>query len=370
MKYVFILGHNPKLSAAEVLAVLPQAQVVRETGSFLIVENDEVDCQELQNKLGGTIKIGKILADQIDKDLIVETLRQAQGDRKLNFGLSYYNCGQDKLGLEIKKELKAAGISCRLVVSRDQALSSVVIIKNKVVDWLILEHRYLGLTCSVQDFEDYSNRDYGRPVRDMVSGSLPPKLAKIMINLAQLPTGATILDPFCGSGTILQEAVLLGFDEVIGSDISAKAYKDTKDNLVWLNQNLGVSTNRVKIFQQDVKNISRVVSRVDALITEPYLGPPLKGSENRHQISENIEKLSELYLSAFREFEKILDRDGKVVIALPEFRIGHDELQMPIVEKIKTMGFAQVNKDKLVYGRSGQKVWRQVYVFRRSLRGA
>ncbi len=375
MKYVFILGHNPKLSTAEVLAVLPQAKVVRETGSFLIVEIEEIDCQKLQHQLGGTIKIGKIISDKIDKNLIVEELKKRKKENKLNFGLSYYNCNKDKLGMEVKTELKVSGISCRLVVSKDKALSSVVVTKNKAVEFLILERHYLGVTCSVQDFADYSNRDYGRPTRDLVSGSLPPKLAKVMINLAQLPAGSAILDPFCGSGTILQEGLLLGY-EMVGSDISEKAVKDTKNNIEWLLQirnskseilnKFKIKNSKLKIFQSDVRNIACVVSRVDAVITEPYLGPPLKGSESRHQISENIEQLSELYLAAFREFEKILDRGGKVVIALPEFRVGRHELQMPIVDKIKKFGFSQINKDKLVYGRPGQKVWRQVYVFERS----
>jgi hypothetical protein len=38
---------------------------------------------------------------------------------------------------------------------------------------------------ALQDFESYSKRDYGRPARDPRTGSLPPKLAQILINLAE-----------------------------------------------------------------------------------------------------------------------------------------------------------------------------------------
>ena len=33
------------------------------------------------------------------------------------------------------------------------------------------------------------------------------------------------------------------------------------------------------------------------------------------------------------------------------------------MEKIKKLGFTQVNKEKLIYSRPGQAVWRQIYVY-------
>ena len=86
----------------------------------------------------------------------------------------------------------------------------------------------LAQTEAVQPFEQFSARDFGRPGRDDLSGMLPPKLAIIMINLAQTPLNSILLDPFCGSGTILSEAVLLGYTNLIGTDISEKAIADSK----------------------------------------------------------------------------------------------------------------------------------------------
>jgi len=363
MLYVFILGHNPKLSVAEILAVLSKAKVVSGTNSFLILENDEFDCAEVLNRLGGTIKIGRIIGNQVSRKVTVEKLKALKKESKLNFGISYYDCKPDNLGMEIKKELKSAGISCRLVTSRDKALSSVVVKKNQCAEFLVLGKKWLGETCAVQEFEEYSLRDFGRPVRDMLSGSMPPKLAKIMINLAQLPSGATILDPFCGSGTVVQEALLLGY-EAIGSDISDKAIKDTKNNLDWLAKSYKLQVTSYKIFKSNVKEISKSVSQVDAIVTEPYLGPPLRGKENRQQLEGIVEELSELYDSAFREFKKILNFNGKIVIVFPAFRVGKEILELPVLDKIKKLGFNQINKDKLVYSREGQKVWRQIYIFK------
>ena len=363
MRYVFILGHNPKLSIAEVLAVLPQAKVVATGNSFLIVENEKINATELINRLGGTIKIGEVIADKVDKKLMVETLKAAKKDNKLNFGLSYYECPKDKLGMDIKTELKKAGISCRLVVGQDKALSSVIVVKNRVEEFLILKGQYLAKTGAVQDFENYGQRDFGRPARDMKSGSMPPKLAQIMINLAQAESNGKIHDPFCGSGTVLQEALLLGYSNVSGSDVSAKAINDTKTNLEWLIRTYQLPATSYQLTQLDVHQLSQQFSGVDAIVTEPYLGPPLRGSETPSEIAKNITELENLYVAAFEQFAEVLNKDGKVVIVFPTFMVGRDVLELQILDKIKNLGFTQLDDGKLIYSREGQRVYRNIKVF-------
>src|SRR5205823_3602162 len=103
---------------------------------------------------------------------------------------------------------------------------------------------------AVQPFEQFSARDFGRPGRDDLSGMLPPKLAIIMINLAANDTISVLLDPFCGSGTILSEALLLGYKNLIGSDISEKAVADTKTNLDWIANKFRRDLPDIKIFKK------------------------------------------------------------------------------------------------------------------------
>lgn len=55
-------------------------------------------------------------------------------------------------------------------------------------------------------------------------GKFYPQLAKSLMNIAGLPTGGKILDPFCGSGTVLLEGLLNGY-AAFGCDINPLAAK-------------------------------------------------------------------------------------------------------------------------------------------------
>ena len=55
-------------------------------------------------------------------------------------------------------------------------------------------------------------------------GKFYPQLAKALINISGIPTGARVLDPFCGSGTVLLEGMLNGL-ATFGSDMNPLAAK-------------------------------------------------------------------------------------------------------------------------------------------------
>ena len=69
------------------------------------------------------------------------------------------------------------------------------------------------------------NRPFFKPV------SLDPRVGRAMVNLA-CPGGGRLLDPFCGTGGILIEAVLAGL-EVCGSDLDGRMVAGSLENLEW-----------------------------------------------------------------------------------------------------------------------------------------
>ena len=76
-------------------------------------------------------------------------------------------------------------------------------------------------------------RDRTKPYSDRHKGLLPPKIARILVNLAvgQVdPEGKTLLDPFCGSGTILLEAGVMKM-RLFGNDLDPVQTAGAKRNL-------------------------------------------------------------------------------------------------------------------------------------------
>lgn len=55
-------------------------------------------------------------------------------------------------------------------------------------------------------------------------GKFYPQLAKVLLNVSGAPLGARVLDPYCGSGTLLLEGMLNGF-ETFGCDLNPLAAK-------------------------------------------------------------------------------------------------------------------------------------------------
>lgn len=375
------------LSQAEILNYLNKENIkyslADSAGVFLILEIGKLNVAETLNNLGGTIKIGRILNVFQDINKIIEKDLMAylkNFGEKVFFGFSLYGFKKnikkqiEILGLKVKKELKRQKTPSRLVISKEEALSSVIVKKNKLLtrgkEFLILNGKkvYLGETLAVQEFEKYSARDYGRPGRDVLSGMLPPKLAKIMINLGQVKKDELLLDPLCGSGTILSEAAILGVKNLIGADISKKAIGDSKKNLAWTIANYQLPTINYQLHQSDIKNLSQKIENnsIDKIVTEPYLGPPLKGKETKEKIEEIISEISLLYLAAFGEFKKVLKNKGVAVVVFPLFKYDNQLLELPIKEKISRLGFEEKmvfpNK-KLIYSRLDQKVLREITVW-------
>lgn len=353
--------------------------------------------KDLMDRLGGTIKIGKIIDAAEGNKLVFKTLTVdrimdkylPQTDQKITFGFSLYKTGGTysnsfekdvtRNGIQIKMGLKRKGHNARFVTAKDKTLSSVIVGENKLIErgadiciFFKEDKILIGKTIAVQDYKSFGKFDYGRPSADPKSGMLPPKVARIMVNLSQIKSDGILLDPFCGSGTILQEALLLGVKKVIGSDISPRAISDTENNLQWVASEQKLSEKNYRVFQSDVRELPKILkSKVDAIVAEPYLGPPLRGSESVIQLQENIKELSKLYIESFRNFQNLLKEDGKIVIIFPVMKKDNKEYYLPILEDISKLGF-QIKKytgssprGGYLYSRPDQKVMREIFVFER-----
>jgi len=362
MKYLFILGNNPELSKVEILSVTTVKKILGQSDKFLAVEAEKFDCPIIMDRLGGTIKIGLILGEHPEAGPVIDSASSAEG--KFKFGFSFYGQKPSNIGMQIKGLIKEQGINARLVTSREPALSAVIIKKEKCQDFIVVPG-FFAMTCAVQDFEAFSHRDFDRPASDSLSGMLPPKVARMMINISSINPDGILFDPFCGSGTILAEALDLGITDLIGTDLSPKAVKDSKENLAWLAKELHIKNYDLKIDLLDARKLSKEIKNdsIDAIVTEPFLGKPMKGNESENMIRKIVDELEELYYKSFGEFFKIMKPGGRAVVVIPEWHIGNQVLKMNIFPQIEHLGFKRLDEGNLIYKREKQKVWRNITVW-------
>jgi tRNA (guanine10-N2)-dimethyltransferase len=131
--------------------------------------------------------------------------------------------------------------------------------------------------------------------------SIHPRLARALINLTAKSAGCRILDPFCGTGTLLIEAAMMGM-EVFGSDLAEKMVSGSRSNLEKLRL-------KAQLRQLDVGKISEFGMKFDAIVTDPPYG---------RSSSTNKEPISELYSRALECFAENLVDGGRVGIIVPD----------------------------------------------------
>ncbi|PLX26601.1 hypothetical protein C0581_04175 [Candidatus Parcubacteria bacterium] len=381
MKYLFELGRQPEISTAELKAVFSHKNIELKNpitkSHFLTAEIDEdIDTKHIAKNLGGTMKIGQAIKNVGDPIKSIVHFLHENNSGKIHFAVS----GEvtKKTGIAIKKQLKSLGRSVRFVETKNTASILHNNLVEKKSDFTVLENE-IFVTEAIQDIEGFTKRDFGRPGSDDKSGMLPPKLARIMINLSEIKPTDTLLDPFCGSGTVLTEALSLGFENILGSDISQKAIDDTKQNVEWLNKKFDLTPKTFDLYTSDAGKLSTHIkpNTVHAIVSEPYMGKPLRGNENKETLKKQAKELGQLYIESFTAFHKILKKDGVAIFIIPKFRHEDKWISIDCLDEIKKIGFEILplaprpekremkGVDSLTYWRTKQYVGRERWKFKK-----
>lgn len=383
-KYGFELGHKSRLSVAELQSVFHIEGEVIGSQIWIGEFKEELDPSVLK-RLGGTIKIIKFfdeVTNLAEAEKVFFEYLINQEDVKVKFALNLFNFNKTflrnhkNLLKNLKLRLKDVGRGARFFNKPDQNIKSVVIHDEKLdikgTDLNIVkvgQRNLLGFTIAVQNFRSYSLRDYERPARDAKSGMLPPKLAQIMINLAcEGEVYSQVYDPFCGSGTVLMEALLMGY-MAMGSDISEKAIADSKANLEWLKKNYEI-TYSYELFLKDATKIDAVDIAIlpSAVVSEVYLGPPQSKVPASREIVENFAEVEDIILGTLKALKGNVRQGGNIVLALPFYRDRDRNHFIDNLDgKIKKLGyeieelFGAIKRGSLLYDRKDQIVGREIF---------
>lgn len=355
MKYYLFAGTDHNLAEYEVSAAFPTATLVS-PGLYSFEEENEDKAISLVSRLGSAIKLALFIdgwtedVDQITSEIKTE-----------NFSVSLIPPNPEK-SLEICNQVKdVLGKKYRFILPKNNfGLSPIVLSKQDVTEFIIIKDLLLR-TIWIHDLKHWIMKDRGVPFANAKAGLLPPKVARMLINMAGVSSNSnkTLLDPFCGSGRVLIEGLELGFI-VTGSDISNSQISECQANLDYLSSD----KSKYSLFTSDASRIFREIPQnsVDLIVTEPFMGKP---NTRVDRIPDMVKGLRKLYLGALKSWLHILKRDGTVVMVFPQILDGkRTYITSSVVDDPHLIGY-NVSLRDVIYSRPNATVRREIVILKK-----
>ncbi len=433
-KYVAVLGRQPFISVAELESLfsevkfltpeLAEFEVGVHTPAKLLLLAKDGESPDIR-RLGGTLKIAEEITEPLP-----EFLKILPAGHKITLGVSDFSHGASPFraqgeALKLKRFLVKNGHSVRVVPNKTAVLSSATSFHNQLFRANRLEilkngkkfYRVIG----VQNIDDYAMRDRARPARDAKVGMLPPKLAQILINLCgPLPAETRLLDPFCGTGVVLQEAAIMGYTPY-GTDLDARMVEYTRKNLEWLvagrsgglhsfarsasttpavagssrlasaeppddlaksrkapdplasnstfaGRHLDLA--KIEVEQGDATNF-QWQPPIQAVAAELFLGQPMSQVPAEIKLKQEKQYCRGVALGFLRNLAPQIEAGTPAALAMPAWlrADGHYE-RLNILDEIEKLGynvkrFRNLGQGDLLYHRDGQIVAREIIVLRK-----
>jgi tRNA G10 N-methylase Trm11 len=387
--YIFIPGKNWKLSLGELVSYLNARNFLFEvTGfsrSFFYIKTSNLIEAAAMDELGGELKLAesavslptelvndafvkdhkdakKQLTSQLPFAQLAEKMPAADSGKAV-FGVSLYweepefrraaNRVQRHLGSALKDALKEQNKKARFMgFPRDREapqLTPVEVIKQGLVEshseivFCVGKHETaVGATFAVHNPFEFQKRDVEKPVQRKIFG-ISPRIARIMLNLGHLAPGKVFLDPFCGVGSILQEA-LLAKARVIGADVNRWCIDAAKRNLAWVEEEYDLRDADYSVIVSDARELShKIHNEVDCIATEPDLGPALREVPTTPYAEKIIENLNPLFGDFLADAYDVLKVGGYLVLVTPYIRTrGGKPVVMNIGQMAQDAGYKAV----------------------------
>lgn len=392
---VCILGRQPELGLAELESLYGGDRVnsVATGVAGLSLHASEVDF----TRLGGSTRVAHVMAElptsdwkAIEKalpELLVE-LALTLPDGKVQLGLSAFGlpvspAKLNAAGLTLKKVLRSKLVrSVRVTPNPELELNTAQVLHNHLtgptgIELLLIACRngkaLVARTHAVQDIDSYTIRDRGRPKRDARVGMLPPKLAQTIINLAVGPAETApdkiLLDPFCGTGVVLQEATLMGLS-VYGTDLETRMIDYSRENLDWLIAQKDDLQSEILLEPGDA-TIYKWNPVPDFVAGETYLGRPFTDKPSSEVIAQTSQEVNLILKKFLQNMAEQIPSGTRLCLAVPAWQIRRNEFKhLPLIDRISDLGYNQirfehVRDEQLLYYREDQTVARELLVLTR-----
>ena len=423
---------------------------------YATIQTENFDFEQL----GGSQKAGSVITEfdarswrDVSQAIVDYYFKEWKTvEHKITLGISVYGwniASRDiqKTGIILKKKLREHNVSLRLIPNEQSSLSTATSHHNKLglspnkVELLVVHdkgHVMIAESIGAQNITALAARDQARPHTDAFVGMLPPKLARMMVNMAignvgtiqrafidnhqtqkALPsrqsstkievTGGRarlmgtmggdgsealnsipaakpseedvssvadnntsnliVLDPFCGTGVVLQEALLLGYD-AYGSDLSQKMVDYSTKNLDWLSEKTHL-TGSYTVELGDAMT-HQWLPPIDAIAAEGYLGQPFSAPPSTAKLVEVRGNCDHIISSFLSNLALQIAPGTPICLAVPAWNDGHDNFShLPLVDKLGDYGFTRIKlqhvpTSALLYYRPGQVVARELLIMQKA----
>ena len=164
-------------------------------------------------------------------------------------------------------------------------------------------------------------------------GSLRPSVAAALAWLSEPSDEDTVLDPFCGAGTILIERAHLGrYRKLIGSDRDPAALRAASENI-------GPRYKPLELYPWDATAIPLEAASVDKIVTNlPWGMRHGSHSENR-----------QLYSQVINEFKRLVRPGGMIVMLTAETRLMGDLMTRGVFRAERVLRISVLGTPAAIY---------------------
>lgn len=425
--YIAILGRQPAIGMAELEQTFGNVSWFSDQSAIVDAQSFNIERLGGTQKAGSIVAQLPAGDWRRASMKLVQAYTQAWADfgGKITLGISAYGFNASareiqKTGIILKGKLKEKGTSLRLIPNTETALNTATSHHNKLglsnnkVELIVVRARngkiVIAESIGAQNITSLARRDQERPKRDAFVGMLPPKLAQIVINLTgveqlrneryniasrseggysteslpqptspdvagdsgesttELNNRLTVLDPFCGTGVIPQEAMLLGYN-TYGTDLADKMIDYSRINLDWLMTVNQLKTS-YKVEQGDAMDATWQ-QPIDAVACETYLGQPFSAPPSPSKLTEVRGNCNNIISAFLTNIASQLQPGTPLCVAVPAWRDGNgDFTHLPLIGNLDRLGFERhqfknVRDSELLYYREDQIVARELLVLKK-----
>jgi tRNA G10 N-methylase Trm11 len=175
-----------------------------------------------------------------------------------------------------------------------------------------------------------------------------------------------LLDPFCGTGVILQEALLMGYG-VIGTDIEPRMVEYSRTNLEWFKAKFKLPANDYRLDVADATTHNWDY-QFTLIASETYLGRPFTNYPGSDLLAQTINDCNLILRKFLINIRDQLSPGTRLCLAVPAWQVDTGVFKhLSFIDRLSDLGYNRVSfkhvmSDHLLYYRENQIVGRELLV--------